>query len=155
MGGVLTGSIAEEWRPCPDYEGTYEVSNLGSVRRSAPGRGTQVGKIRKQSVSSGGYQSVGLSFGGVQKTFNVHGLVARAFLGPCPEGLEANHIDGIKSNCSASNLEYITHSLNQKHAYAIGIHPSRLGEKNRFYRGVPTEYALEHGLCQSRGERRP
>ena len=56
-------------------------------------------------------------------TFLVHRLVALTFLG-CPEGYEkmdVNHIDGDKSNNHYSNLEWVTHHENLKHAGRTGL----------------------------------
>lgn len=51
----------------------------------------------------------------------VHQLVAGAFLGACPEGLEINHIDGNQLNNRMENLEYITHRENILHAHRTGL----------------------------------
>lgn len=68
---------------------------------------------------------------GRQVTLRVHLLVAAAFMGPTPNGLEVNHIDGVKANCATSNLEFVTHSANMKHAYALGLNPGH-GLKRRW-----------------------
>jgi hypothetical protein len=51
----------------------------------------------------------------------VHRIVAAAFIGPCPDGLEINHKNGIKLDNRAENLEYTTRSANMKHAYDSGL----------------------------------
>jgi FixJ family two-component response regulator len=48
-------------------------------------------------------------------------LVAAAFIGPRPIGMHINHIDGVKSNNFATNLEYVTPSENTKHSYRLGL----------------------------------
>lgn len=62
------------------------------------------------------------------KWFNVHKLVAHAFIGERPEGLQVNHKDGNKLNNVPSNLEYITDIENKLHAQAMGNWP--IGERH-------------------------
>lgn len=101
----------------------YEISDQGEVRcESGP---------RKSHPDRTGYPSLTLSLGdGAKKTFRVHQLVADAFLGPCPVGMEVNHIDGDKANSAASNLEYVSHAENQKHAFATGLQVPVKGERH-------------------------
>lgn len=108
----------EEWRPV--FDGTYEVSSLGRFRRAKPGMTTaKVGHVLSQSTNKrSGYVFVGLRFRGRKKTFLSHILVAVAFVGPCPEGHEVNHIDRTRTNNVATNLEYLTHSANLIHSSA-------------------------------------
>jgi hypothetical protein len=41
---------------------------------------------------------------------------------PCLDGLEVNHINGVKADNDRRNLEYLSCSDNHRHAYAIGLH---------------------------------
>lgn len=59
-----------------------------------------------------------------------HLLVWETFVGPVPNGLELNHINGKKSDWRLSNLELVTHSENIEHAYRTGLIPPRKGEAN-------------------------
>jgi len=107
--------MIENWIKIPGHP-NYEVSSLGKVRRSAGGRGTNAGKVLKPSLSKG-YKCVQLSSDGTPKTYQVHRLVALAFLGS-DNGLHINHI-----NCNAldnrpENLEYCTQEQNNRHAAA-------------------------------------
>jgi hypothetical protein len=56
-------------------------------------------------------------------------LIATAWLGPCPKGLQINHIDGNKSNCSVQNMEYKTQSYNIREAYRMGLNHSTTGQR--------------------------
>jgi hypothetical protein len=53
------------------------------------------------------------------RTFTVHSLVAKAFLGPRPKRKEVNHLSGDKSDCSVENLEYATFIQNRRHAQEV------------------------------------
>ncbi len=114
----------EEWRLVViDGESwPYEVSDLGRVRRSEPpwkdGK-THVGKImRLQTVT--GYWKVHLRDGGRNKQCLVHRLVAEAFLGPCPEGMQVNHKDRNRTNATVNNLEYVTPKQNAVRGSDVG-----------------------------------
>jgi hypothetical protein len=116
--------MIEEWRAVPEYEGLYEVSNLGRVRsldRHVTYSNGVVrlhkGRIIKQNISSR-YSLVGLHKEGKMVTKAVHRLVTLAFLGPSE--LVVNHLDNDGHNNNLTNLEYCTQSHNIKHAYEKG-----------------------------------
>lgn len=103
----------EKWLDVVGYEGLYQVSDHGRVRRN--------GHIKAVSVDHGGYVTVSLSRKSKQQTLKVHRLVALAFI-PNPEHKKTvNHIDGNKQNNSINNLEWATHGENHKHAYRTGL----------------------------------
>jgi len=91
------------------------VSNRGRVRND------RTGNILKGSFNSKGYLCVTLYKKGKRYSVRIHKLVARNFLGPCPPGKEVNHKDGIKINCRADNLEYLTTLENNIHAFEMGL----------------------------------
>lgn len=104
-----------EWRAVADFPG-YEVSDLGEVRswkKSGPGSGCRtVPLVLAQRVDIKGYLHVGLSRGSKPRSAPVHRLVARAFLGPCPEGLQIRHGVGGKLDNRVVNLCYGTGAEN-------------------------------------------
>ncbi len=104
--------VIERWVTFRD--GTYEVSNLGSIRRAKPGISTFVGRPVRPVGSPTGYMQVSLS----GSRLYVHRVVTEAFLGPCPVGHVVNHKDMDKINNVLSNLEYITCKQNTAHALA-------------------------------------
>lgn len=117
--------MEEIWKPVKDYEGLYEVSNLGRVR-SLP-RYTTKGKVLKEYVNPhNGYCYVSLSKHNDRKPKRIHCLVMSAF---CPvikkPGYDKNftidHKDGNKTNNRLDNLEWCTQSENQIRAYELGI----------------------------------
>lgn len=114
----------EIWKPIEGFEGWYEVSNMGNVRRMA--RRIVTGATIKQQLliqymSSGGYYRVTLSSpeDGKQRKYLVHRLVAKAFVDGYKEGLVVNHKDENKENNVASNLEWCTFKENTNYGTAI------------------------------------
>ena len=106
----------EIWKDVPNYEGYYQVSDLGRVkslsRQIWNGRifYTSKEKILKKISDSTNYFIVGLSINGKYKSIKVHQLIAIAFLNhiPCGHKLVVDHIDNDKSNNRLSNLQLIS-----------------------------------------------
>lgn len=127
---IIIPQSGEVWRDVPGYEGRYQVSNMGRVRsveRTVPTcRGAvrlQRSRILKQTIGSHGYPGVALCNGGSRgKTYTVHSLVARAFLGPRPAGMETRHKNGRRDDPRAENLEYCTNQENQHDRRRHGTH---------------------------------
>jgi NUMOD4 motif/HNH endonuclease len=115
----------ETWRPVAGYEGLYEVSDLGRVRslRRPTASGMRGGKILKPIVySKYGHVRVGLHVNGRNTLRQVHQLVAEAFIGECPDGMEPRHGDGNAANNAAVNLSYGTKSDNCLDSVRHGTH---------------------------------
>lgn len=75
------------------------------------------GKPLAQDVTNSGYARVWVR----GKHRSVHRLVAQTYV-PNPEQKpHVNHIDGNKLNNRADNLEWVTQSENQRHAYDSGL----------------------------------
>lgn len=94
----------EIWKPVPSLRGLYEVSSIGGFRRG--------GRVLYQGTSNSGYQQVYSSVDGVRGYHLVHRLVLEAFVGPCPEGMEACHNNGDRSDNRLENLRWDTHENN-------------------------------------------
>lgn len=127
--------MEEIWKPIKNYPG-YDVSNLGRIRSyHIPGRSrgyihSQPQRIRRIYPGKR-YQTVNLTrSNGTQTRIDVHTIVAMAFLGDKPEGLEICHNDGNKQNNRVSNLRYDTHRSNELDAIK---HGSKKGKKD-FYK---------------------
>jgi hypothetical protein len=117
-------SYKEIWKDVPNYEGHYQVSNLGRVKSLKSGKD----KILKPKGNGRGYLQVGLRKEGERKFFLIHRLVMLLFVGE--SDLEVNHKNGIKADNRLENLEYCTRSENMTHAYSIGLKKVLKGEKN-------------------------
>lgn len=112
----------ENWKPIVGYERRYEVSSRGRVRSSARGPGRSE-RVRSLSADRYGYLTVGLSRDGKQTTHRVHVLVAVAFHGERPAGLQARHLNGNQTDNRADNLAWGTRVENARDKIAHGTHP--------------------------------
>ena len=108
--------MQEIWKDVKGYEGGYQVSSLGNVRSL---KKKHYLKLLRPSVSKRfgrGYYQVVLSKDGIQNTFKVHVLVASAFLGYTPNGLNSgpvvDHIDNDPLNNNLKNLQIISSRVN-------------------------------------------
>jgi hypothetical protein len=116
----------EIWRPVVGFEGVYEVSDHGRVKRIMGGRGAVTGKILSLNrLNKKGYATVWLHkfINGVQvkKFMTTHHVVAAAFLPPQPTpDHQVNHKDGVKTNNCADNLEWVTNQENMDHSWRMG-----------------------------------
>lgn len=107
--------MQEIWKDIPDYEGLYQVSNLGKIRSC------KNNKVRKQVKQKSGYMRIILTKNSKQKATSVHILVAKCFVKNQNNYRYVNHVDGDKTNNKASNLEWVTASQNMKHALETGL----------------------------------
>lgn len=120
----------EEWRDILEFEGIYQVSSFGRVKRKSKPIINKIGKtycfrekVIRQTVNRG-YLNVCISFNDTKYTKRVHRLLGAAFI-PNPEKKPyINHYDGCRDNNFFTNLEWSTNSENQLHAYRV------LGKKN-------------------------
>ncbi|MBM6615610.1 NUMOD4 motif-containing HNH endonuclease [Desemzia sp. RIT804] len=114
--------MKEYWKDVIDYEGYYQVSNLGNVRssdRKIPWKNSfrnLSGSMQRLIEHKSGYIRVGLNKDGKRKYHTLHRLVAKAFVENPENKPEVNHIDGNKGNNIYENLEWVTRSENIKHA---------------------------------------
>lgn len=105
----------EEWRAVANYEGLYDVSSLGRIRRNemVTRHGhRRKGGIRRQPFNKDGYRIITLNKDGKKLTRQVHKIVAEAFLGPCPNGMVVCHNNGDPADNRVANLRYGTHAEN-------------------------------------------
>jgi hypothetical protein len=116
---MKTFNTEEAWRTLPGFS-KYEFSSFGNVRSidstDSMGR-LKRGKVLKLQNSSNGYVILTLSSDNAKKTFQVHRLIAMAFLPndsnmPC-----VNHINGNKQDNKVQNLQWCSYSENNQHAF--------------------------------------
>ena len=96
----------EIFKDIPNYEGIYQVSNLGNVKSLKFGKE----RILKPSNNGKGYFQVILWKDGKLKTKKIHVLVAMAFLGHIPNGnkIEVDHKNNIKNDNRLENLQLLS-----------------------------------------------
>ena len=103
----------ERWLPVVGFEGIYDVSDHGRVKRVKGGPGAVVGRIIRHCINQYGYPQLVLHEIPRLKTFVVHHLVLEAFVGKCPEGMQCRHLDGTRDNNLLENLQWGTHEENE------------------------------------------
>lgn len=128
--------MEEMWKDVPEFEGCYQISNLGRVRsidrkfKSKDGRNWSIkGRIDNPTISSKGYFHKRFKYNGKQKNYKIHRLVGLLFLTNSSNLLEINHKDGNKLNNNAENLEWCSRQQNMNHASINGLLPRKLDSK--------------------------
>jgi hypothetical protein len=106
------------WKKIKGYE-SYEISNKGEIRNSQG--------ILKAQILGTGYKWVQLWRNGKGTRIPVHHLVATAFLGPRPKGMDVHHLDGNRTNNQSRNLKYQTRIEHTSRGSKHGM--SKLTEK--------------------------
>ena len=119
----------EIWKDILNYEGLYQISNLGNVKslerthkiynykKKEKVNRTIKEHIMAQEKSKTGYKNVALCKEGKSKLYLTHRLVAQAFISNPNKKPQVNHKDGNKLNNNVENLEWVTASENNKHAW--------------------------------------
>lgn len=151
----------ESWVAVPDFP-NYEVSNQGRVRNC------HTMQLKNLRPTPRGYARVNLRRDGKIYSFFVHRLVARAFIGPVPTGMQVRHGPSGKADNRAVNLCYGTPAENYADMIRDGTAyvRSQPGERNgrakltqiqvwqirqRYAAGGISQYTLaaEYGVARS------
>ena len=144
--------MEEIWKDIEGFEGLYQVSNLGRVKRVTTGR------ILKGYKNTKGYLLVGLYKHNIRCNKLIHRLLAQAFIQNPDNKPEVNHIDEDKTNNMVSNIEWSTRKENCNHgtrnervsksnSIPIIVINLKTGESQDFY--GTNECARQLGLDQS------
>lgn len=126
--------IVEEWKDIPGYEGKYQASDQGNVRalphpvRLVTRTGTECtrmspGRMLRPGAQASGHVSVAL---GKYNSQSVHRLVLTTFIGPCPEGCEALHLNHKPADNRLTNLIWGPRSENIRMDYEVGTRVPKL-----------------------------
>lgn len=141
------------------FEGLYKIYADGTVRRMSNANNQyKEGRKVKPQLNHSGYFYVQLFKNGKGKNLFVHRLVAKAFIENKDKKPFVNHKNGIKTDNSIENLEWVTSSENEKHSYSVlGKKAKRKLSnqqvsyiKNEYFNGVRlSEIANRYGLSVS------
>ena len=113
----------EEWKDIKEYEGIYQISNFGRIRKISKYVKDGIEYIRNEKLLKGqirekGYITVTLTKNGKSKHYRVHRLVAIHFI-PNPYNYDqVNHLDKNKQNNRVDNLEWCNNEQNCRHGFA-------------------------------------
>jgi hypothetical protein len=114
----------EVWKDVVCYEGIYQVSNLGNVKRISKTRGVNIkyknDYILKPMDNGKGYLRVKLTNNGISKRVMLHRIIAEAFIPNIYNKKVVNHINCNLKDNSINNLEWCTQSENCLHAVKLG-----------------------------------
>lgn len=114
----------EIWRDVVGYEGVYQVSNKGRVKRigaykNQSDKEWKAERILKNAIKDNEYRFVQLSLNNKVRMRYVHRLVAEAFIPNLDSKPTVNHKDGDRANNNADNLEWSTYSENNVHSIEV------------------------------------
>ena len=112
--------MIEQWRDVVGYEGYYQVSNTGRVKRVKTTTSTKAGHILSPDIAHNRYLRVTLCKSNKPKKHPVHRLVLAAFIGPPPSPIhQCNHANGNRADNRLENLSWVTPSENQHHSFKV------------------------------------
>ena len=118
--------MKEIWKDIKNYEGLYQISNFGKVKRLKHKRydRNQILEERELKIvcpKKDWYPYLSLCKNGEYKNHSIHRLVAETFI-PNPNHYPCiNHINGLKKDNRIENLEWCSYTHNNKEAYRLGL----------------------------------
>ena len=149
--------------PVKGYEGFYEISKHGIIRSvervisTGAGNRKILSHVISTRINNCGYVEIRLSKEGNRKSTFLHVLLAKVFIPNPEEKPEINHKNGVKTDNSLENLEWVSHSENVRHAYNLGLckkHPKRVidintGEIYRSLKEASEKFLIPYSTCKN------
>lgn len=120
--------MQEIWRKVEGYP-LYSISNKGRIRNDKSNR------ILKGGIDNYGYPQVILCNSGKRKSKKIHRLVSEAFISNPDNKPQVNHKDGIKTNNTVNNLEWVTNQENQSHFWRELDNKTHKQNRSRSHKG--------------------
>jgi len=131
--------MKELWKDIKDFEGFYQISNLGIIKSLSRTANTYYGsrhvreRVLKQNPDKDGYLTVCFSKNNKIKKIKIHRLVATYFVDNPNKLPQVDHIDENKTNNADSNLRWVVnlqntnnyHSKNGTKKYGIHLSSGR------------------------------
>ena len=127
----------ETWKDIKGYEGIYQISNLGRVKRISNIHWCNL-KYRdnyylKPLDNGKGYLRIKLTVNNKSRRVMLHRLIAEVFIENPNNYPFVNHIDGNKKNNNLNNLEWCTQSQNCLHSVKMGTWGALLNNRKKLY----------------------
>ena len=128
----------EIWKPIDGFDGKYEVSNMGNVRRAEWCYTDKDGRkykkkpyMRIPQIGSSGYLQVGLFRNGKSKAYKVHRLVASAFIDNPENKPTVDHINANRQDNRVENLRWCTLKENSNNPISLYRHSKGYAKPKR------------------------
>lgn len=136
-GGAFNPDHTMGWKRCQQPYDKYFASYDGKIK------GPQ-GGVLATSINNAGYMIVPVTVGGRHTSVPLHRLVASAWLPDFTTDRKfvIDHLDDMKTNCAASNLEVVSYSQNLTKPHRMKQMAGHKGAKNK---GVPVVKVDEDG----------
>ena len=135
--------MQEIWKDIEGYEGMYQISNKGNIRSLNYNHTHKIKKL-SQETTDRGYKRIVLRYKRTAQHFLIHRLVANTFIPNPYNKQEVNHKNGIKTDNSVDNLEWVSCKENVNHAIDNNLRPRII----KFVRKKGGEHPLSKPVIQ-------